>query len=206
MTEIDDGTMGGIAEAHLVTPPAAAESNGAGMPALMGDAPLPARAGPTPRVLWPTELDADEDLPDPPPASRRLSVVWLRAAYAAAAFAGAFGAYALLGPRRSASGFGEAAGGDVLPVEVRLDGRADTLLRSLAAFDLRAQLFEARQMTCEDLARGLVQIDDQWIAYNAVRKVAPATLDSVRAAHDGAAQANVRAAERRFERSGCTRP
>ena len=86
-----------------------------------------------------------------------------------------------------------------------LDRAADTLALALAAFDVRAGLFERRQMGCAELARGLVEVEERWIGYNSARKSA-FVLDSARAARDRSQYADVDAVERRFERAKCARP
>ena len=88
----------------------------------------------------------------------------------------------------------------------RLDPLADTVAIAVAAFDLRARLFEKRQMTCEDLSRGLVQVEERWTAYSRARKAGPYALDSARDARDRKLYGDVDAVERRFERSSCPRP
>ena len=85
-----------------------------------------------------------------------------------------------------------------------LDRQADTLALALEAFDIRARLFGARQMTCGDLARGIARVDQQWVAYSAARR--GTALDSARDARDRALYANVRAVESRFDRTTCPRP
>ncbi len=87
----------------------------------------------------------------------------------------------------------------------RVDRAADTLALAVAAFDVRARLFERRQMACPELSRGLVEMEERWIAYNAARKSA-FVLDSARAVRDRSAYADVTAVEQRFERSKCARP
>ena len=87
----------------------------------------------------------------------------------------------------------------------RVDRAADTLALAVAAFDVRARLFERRQMACPELSRGLVEMEERWIAYNAARKSA-FVLDSARAVRDRSAYADVTAVEQRFERSQCARP
>ncbi len=86
-----------------------------------------------------------------------------------------------------------------------VDRTADTLALAVAAFDVRARLFERRQMTCPELSRGLVAVEERWITYNAARKSA-FVLDSARDVRDRSAYADVTAVERRFERSKCARP
>lgn len=88
----------------------------------------------------------------------------------------------------------------------RLDRAADTMALAIAAFDLRARLFANRQMQCPELARGLVQVEERWTSYNAVRKDGGVVLDSARTARDRALYADADGVERRFERSGCPRP
>ncbi|HEX4601149.1 MAG TPA: hypothetical protein VH116_07140 [Gemmatimonadales bacterium] len=90
-------------------------------------------------------------------------------------------------------------------VLARLDAATDTLALAVAAFDIRAQLFDRRQMACPELARGLVEMESRWIVYNVARKGAFA-LDSVRRVRDRGAYNDVHTVERRFERSGCPRP
>jgi hypothetical protein len=107
---------------------------------------------------------------------------------------------------------GEAAGGgeaDVAPAATAvalLDRRADTLALALTAFEDRTRMFDARQMTCAGLSRGLQQVEDGWLAYNIARKETLAPFDSQREVRDQSLYASVRAVERRFERSGCSRP
>lgn len=61
-------------------------------------------------------------------------------------------------------------------------------------------------MTCADLARGLVRVDEQWITYNTAHKEMSDPLDSLRVGRDLALYADVRGVEQRFERSICARP
>jgi hypothetical protein len=87
-----------------------------------------------------------------------------------------------------------------------LDRRADTLALALSAFDVRARMFDARQMTCSGLARGLQQMEDNWLTYNIARRETLAPFDAQREERDRTLYADVRAVERRYERSGCARP
>jgi hypothetical protein len=87
-----------------------------------------------------------------------------------------------------------------------LDRRADTLALAMTAFDDRMRMFEARQMTCTGLSRGLQQVEDGWLAYNIARRETVGPVDGQREARDRTLYADVRAVERRFERSGCVRP
>jgi hypothetical protein len=64
-----------------------------------------------------------------------------------------------------------------------------------AAFDVRAGLFAGHKMSCDDLARGLVQVEDRWTAYLDAAQVAARHLRD-----------EVDAIEGRFGRTGCPRP
>jgi hypothetical protein len=87
-----------------------------------------------------------------------------------------------------------------------LDRRADTLALSVSAFDMRARMFDTRRMGCPGLARGLLQVEDGWLAYNMARKDLMAGSDPARDARDKSLYADVRVVEARFERSACARP
>ena len=87
-----------------------------------------------------------------------------------------------------------------------LDRRGDTLALAITAFDDRARMFDARQMTCAGLSRGLQQVEDSWLGYNIARRETLAPFDAQREDRDRALYADVRSVERRFERSGCARP
>ncbi|HUC40452.1 MAG TPA: hypothetical protein VMR92_06430, partial [Gemmatimonadales bacterium] len=87
-----------------------------------------------------------------------------------------------------------------------LDKRADTLALALTAFDDRSRMFDAKQMTCAGLQRGLQQVEDNWLSYNIARRGILAPFDGQREGRDRTLYADVRTAERQFERSGCARP
>jgi hypothetical protein len=87
-----------------------------------------------------------------------------------------------------------------------LDRRADTLSLALTAFEDRARMFDAKQMTCPGLQRGLQQVEDNWLAYNIARRETLAPFDGQREDRDRSLYADLRGVERRFERSGCPRP
>jgi hypothetical protein len=159
-------------------------------------------------VLLPVEDDGDDAPPAASPARRAASArgAWRQAAYVVAAAVGALGTYAVLAMRAPERDAGGVAGSAALAPLQRLDLQADTLEIALAAFDLRARMFEARQMRCDDLARGLVQLEEQWLAYNVARRGRPAGMDEGRAEQARAAHERVEEAERRFERSRCARP
>lgn len=107
----------------------------------------------------------------------------------------------------STSGASTASAGSGLAAAVAvLNRRSDTLALAMTAFDDRVRMFEAHQMTCTGLSRGLQQVEDGWLAYNIARKETLAPFDSTREARDRSLYGDVRAVERRFERSGCSRP
>ena len=103
---------------------------------------------------------------------------------------------------------GGAAGesGNVAHAAAVLDRRADTLALALAAFEDRSRMFDARQMTCAGLTRGLQQVEDAWLAYNLARRETLVPFAAQREERDRSLYADVRTVERRFERSGCARP
>lgn len=85
----------------------------------------------------------------------------------------------------------------------RLEGLADTLEQVVGAYRTRAQFFERQQMTCDDLAQGLVRLDDQWLRYSLEHRAQP---DAIASSRDEALAARVAEAERQFSASGCSRP
>jgi len=114
--------------------------------------------------------------------------------------------YQLFVPDSSPDGSSRAERGTAVSRRERLDPLADTVAIAVAAFDLRARLFEKRQMTCQDLSRGLVEVEERWTAYSRARKAGPYALDSARDARDRKLYGDVDAVERRFERASCPRP
>jgi hypothetical protein len=170
-------------------------------------------------VLFPDGgIDDDEPLDRAPQAQQ---APWYRpllrpAIYTACALGGGLLVLALSalmagsGPTgRSRAGAGAGGGdGDVTAATAAalLDRRADTLALALTAFEDRTRMFDARQMTCAGLSRGLRQVEDGWLAYNLARKETLSPFDSQREVRDQSLYASVRAVERRFERSGCSRP
>jgi hypothetical protein len=114
----------------------------------------------------------------------------------------AYAAFAGKPRRRHPIAAADAASG----VVARFDRLADTLALAIESYQVRAQMFDAHRMTCEDLARGLVLSEQEWIGYNAVRRVAQAALDSTRSTRDLGLYRDIEATERHFEQSGCARP
>ncbi len=156
---------------------------------------------PPSRLLFPDELEEGQAGP----------VVWRRGVRAAAyavvgllAVGGLLDVYETAASRASPRALPDPAPGLVEPPD-RLDLAADTLALAVAAFELRTGLFEGRQMGCPELSRGLIEVEERWIAYNLARKGVFA-LDSAQAARDRSGYADVSAVEDRFERSKCPRP
>jgi proteasome lid subunit RPN8/RPN11 len=89
--------------------------------------------------------------------------------------------------------------GAVIP-HIRL---TDSLEQALRGYGARQQLFRNQQMTCDDLASGLVAVDEQWVRYGIARRAGAELADSVR---DNAFAARVGSVENAFDASGCPRP
>ena len=115
-----------------------------------------------------------------------------------------FGAASSPGSRNGSTSTANVAG--PAPAVATLDRRADTLALALNVFQDRARMFDARQMPCSGLARGLQQVEDGWLDYNLARKETLTSFDPAREARDRALYADVRTIEQRFQRSGCPRP
>src|SRR2546422_605510 len=177
--------------------------------ALAGPAAVAPPVPPTAHVLLPDE-------PEAPPLPGRAWGGGARLAAPRAVRAATYVAGALLGAaglgllyrlvaRPSAVALGAAAEVTSPSAPDRVDRVADTLALAVAAFDARARLFDHHQMGCPELGRGLVVLEEWWIAYNAARKQASA-LDSAHGARDRSLYSDIDAVERRFERSRCPRP
>ena len=165
------------------------------------------------------DSDSDEE-ERPMPVVAPAKAAWYQpfvrpAVYVACALAGAVlvaALSAIISSGDASSGTRGAAGNGALdPVAAAaaaalLDRRADTLALAVTAFDDRARMFEARQMTCAGLSRGLQQVEDSWLAYNVARRETLAPFDAPREERDRTLYADVRSVERRFERSSCARP
>lgn len=161
-----------------------------------------------PAILWPDDATLEPEhvsTAAPPLRARGVARSVAYGLSAALVIAAGLAAYAFL----ALSSRGASARGGVAATRTLLDGidaRADTVALAVAAFDLRTSMLERGQMSCLEFARGLVQVEEAWIAYNVARKLGPAALDSTRGARDNALLANVQRVERRFEASPCARP
>ncbi len=159
-------------------------------------------------VLFPDEFE-EEPVPTPEQRPRWLQLAARYRWYALAGLVLALGLVGLYLVRSAASSHDPSPTSESAAqfgAAGRLDPWADTVALATAAFDLRVRLFRNRRMTCADLARGLTNMEQSWKAYSLARRDAPALMDSARSARDRSLYADVDAAERVFERSGCPRP
>ena len=85
--------------------------------------------------------------------------------------------------------------------------RQAAVRRAIAEYRSRESLVAKHQMTCDDLARGLADVDDQWLHYTlAAPGGGSGSEDTTLATPEGQLAADVEAVEADFERSGCPRP
>lgn len=181
-------------------------------------------------VLLPDDTDLDDEIARSQPALTAATLAATAAAaatapavrpvprvpwyaYVASGIAGALLVIATYGLVTSRGGLsGNRAGSDSAPGGAAasdttvLDRRADTLALAIAAFGMRANMYDTRRMPCNGLARGLAQVEDAWLGYNMARKSMLAGSDAARDARDKTLYADVRGVEVRFERSSCPRP
>ena len=172
------------------------------------------------RPLLVPDADIDEDVPGVVVASASLPrdkrllkpAIYVACALGGAVLVAALSAIISSGDALSTSRGGGANGraigeaGAAGYAAAVLDRRADTLALALTAFEDRVRMFEAKQMTCAGLQRGLQQVEDNWLTYNIARRETLAPFDGQREDRDRSLYADVRGVERRFERSGCPRP
>jgi hypothetical protein len=164
-------------------------------------ASLPAIAGDRAPFISPHAFDADT-LPAPARGPHRFGWLVRRAAPGIGILAVVWGLWLWLRPPPAPSEPAPAplpSAGAVMP-RPRL---ADSLEQALRGYDARQQLFRNQQMTCDDLASGLVAVDEQWVRYGIARRAGSELADSVR---DNAFAARVGGVERAFDGSGCARP
>lgn len=163
-----------------------------------------------PAIFWPDEFTLEEEGDAPRPArvptwGERLGRSVVFGVSGVVAVVGAVAVYALLARPSRGAASPDVPASPVAPLAM-IDSRADTLGLAVAAFELRATMFGRRQMGCAELAHGLVQVDDAWMAYSFARRHASPVLDSARDGRDRELFAQVKAVERRFESSACARP
>ena len=84
---------------------------------------------------------------------------------------------------------------------------AAAVRRAIAEYRSRESLLAKHRMTCDDLARGLADVDDQWLHYTlAAPGGGSGSEDTTLATPEGRLAADVETVEADFERSGCPRP
>jgi len=92
------------------------------------------------------------------------------------------------------------------PVAAPQPTAADAVRRAIGEYRSRESLVVKHQMTCDDLARGLADVDDQWLHYTLAAPAGSGSEDTTLATPEGRLAADVEAVEADFERSGCPRP
>jgi len=208
---LDEGRRGPAGEKRTVLTWGNYRAGDADSPiAAVAKGPTRLHPTPAPRLLIPDESDDEDDGGGPPRRSTRVDVLRRRVPLVAAG--GVVGLLALWGLAHLARlAEGRPAGSAPATVSAgeissaRVDRLADTVALALVAFDLRVQMFERRQMACVDVARGLVELEERWMAYNVARTGASGTSDASET-RDAKLYTSVNARERRFERSACPRP
>jgi len=85
-------------------------------------------------------------------------------------------------------------------------GAAQAVQRAIDSYRQRESLVAKGQMTCDDLAHGLADVDEQWLRHTLAAPPASALEDTTLATPEARLAADVDAVEADFERSGCPRP
>ena len=88
----------------------------------------------------------------------------------------------------------------------RLDSLAETVSGAVTAYAERAALFDRRRVSCAELQRGLLTVEEGWMAYSARGATGAPPLDSARARRDQFLYTSVDSVERHFEGTACRRP
>jgi hypothetical protein len=169
------------------------------------DARSQSRPQPQPKLLFPDDFKEEDELA--PVRGHPLARLAVSGVLGLLAAWGLFSLYLIVTVRSDTTGPSMARG--TAPVASSphvVDRLADTLALAVGAFDLRARLFDGRRMSCSDLARGVVELEERLTAYTMARRGELASLDSAHDARDQALYREVGAAERRFDRSACPRP
>lgn len=86
------------------------------------------------------------------------------------------------------------------------DLAAEEVEGTVSGYRERARLFANQRMTCEDLGRGLVQVEDSWTEYNVQKRGRSAPLSPELETRDRELYQQVQEVERDFVASGCPRP
>ena len=154
-----------------------------------------------PLLALDTEEDADLAWVRPP---GRGAWLWWLAAAAVVLSAIALGVRLGLGPPPTPTGAPAEPRSDTVPAPE--PAAAQAVRRAIDAYRLRESLVAKTQMTCDDLARGLADVDEQWLRYTLASPLASGPEDTTLATPERRLAADVEAVEADFERSGCPRP
>ena len=157
-----------------------------------------------PRRLAPIiRPDSDEDFE----VARGAWRWWLLAGAAGAAVLGAIVLGVQLGLRPADTSPTPEATPQPGPVAAPEPTAAAAVRRAIAEYRSRESRVAKHQMTCDDLARGLADVDDQWLHYTlAAPGGGSGSEDTTLATPEGRLAADVETVEADFERSGCPRP
>ena len=175
------------------------------------ESPRPPRVTPSERPsgarrlvpLLAPETEEDSDLAWVRPPGRGAWLWWLAAA-AVVLSAIALGVRLGLGPPPTPTGAPPEPRSDTAPTAE--PAAAQAVRRAIDAYRLRDSLVAKTQMTCDDLARGLADVDEQWLRYTLASPLASGPEDTTLATPERRLAADVEAVEADFERSGCPRP
>ncbi len=150
--------------------------------------------------ILPPETDEDSDLAWVRPPGRGAWGWWLLAGVLVLT-AIVLGVRLGLGPGpETPAAAPEAPPSDTAP------GAVQAVQRAIDSYRQREGLVASGQMTCDDLAHGLADVDEQWLRYSLAAPPASALEDTTRATPGARLGAQVDAVEADFERSGCPRP
>jgi proteasome lid subunit RPN8/RPN11 len=100
-----------------------------------------------------------------------------------------------------------AAAPETAPTAIlRIDRISDSLATAVQSYQERARLLRDGSGDCTMLARGLVQVETQWAAYNAEKRTLTRQLDDARSQRDLLLFSGVDSVEAHYDRSTCRRP
>ncbi|HEX4601626.1 MAG TPA: hypothetical protein VH116_09580 [Gemmatimonadales bacterium] len=173
--------------------------------------PRGTRHSPTLAYIPPDAFDTDDDDDDDPATGRappRQRRRWLRV----------LGVSLLVGPAAFGVWFVLSSALAIIPPDDPAPARApapaaiptavspEPVGQAIAAYRGRATLFANRQMTCDDLGRGLADVDAKWVQYSVARWRGAVAADTTQQRTDQGLANDVTAVEHDFERTGCRRP
>jgi hypothetical protein len=107
-----------------------------------------------------------------------------------------------------ASPSGSAGGPDAATVQAmtEIDRLSDTLVAAIQSYQERSRMYESGLRDCTVLARGLVAVENGWVAYEAGKKRLTTQLDATRAQRDLLLFSSVDSVSAHYDRSTCRRP